>query len=440
MENKVSKSEKITYGGFFLGQNIYYAIVASFLMIYYTEYVGLGALDVGIMFAIARFWDAINDPIMGIIIDKTNFKSGKFIPWLRAVTFILPVSMILLFTNPFAGASYSVKLIYAYVTYIAFGMVYTLSDVPIFAQSTVVSSDVGERTSYLMMGRMFAMIGALVAVVIFPILSEKIGFTTAAYILTIIGFFIMIPFVFNAKERIEPEKTSNYTVGQMIKTVLQNKYLVIYFSSFLILRGLLVNTVAGNYFFYYVMNNPKLVSILGLMGVIPAILLAALMPKIVAKIGKKKFYIFLNVLSICAGVGLYFIGYDSETLVILLSTILGFAVSASSIMMGLFVGDCIEYGEYKTGHRNEGLSFSVQTFSNKAATGINALVAGGMLKVIGYTDSSAINAEIAQGLFTMSSLIPAIGVTIALVIFIVFYNLSETEVSKMISINQKQRQ
>ncbi len=440
MNKQVTNKEKYSYGGFFLGQNIFYAMVAGFLMIFYTEVVGLNALDIGVMFAIARLWDAINDPIMGIIIDKLNLKGGKFMPWLRGGTFILPIMVILLFSNPLASASYNVKLVYAYITYIAFGMIYTLSDVPIFAQSTVVSTDVNERTSYLMTGRMFAMIGGLVAIVIFPIVAAKLGLSTTAYIMAIISFFVMLPFSFLGKERVAPEKNYNPSAITMIKTVVSNKYLIIYFSSFLLLRGLLVNTIAANYFYLFVMNNEKLISIVGLLSIIPGLVLAAVAPRIVKGIGKRKLYIGLNAISAVSGVVLYLIGYDSSVMVIILMTLLGLATTSSSILMGLFVGDCIEYGEYTTGHRNEGLSFSIQTFSNKASTAINALLAGIMLNAIGYVDGSSVTDSVGQGLFTMTSLVPALGVIISITVFILFYDLTEDKVTKMIEANESNKE
>ncbi len=440
MTNQVTKKEKFSYGGFFLGQNVFYAMVAGFLMIYYTEVVGLNALDIGVMFAVARLWDAINDPIMGIIVDKVNLKGGKFMPWLRGVTFLLPIMIILLFSNPLATADYSVKLVYAYVTYIAFGMVYTLSDVPIFAQSTVVSEDVNERTSYLMTGRMFAMLGGLVAIVVFPIVSAKLGLSTTAYILAIVSFFIMLPFVFFGKERIEPEIGKTPSALEMIKTVFTNKYLIIYFGSFLILRGLLVNTISANYFYLFVMGNEKLISIVGLLSIIPGLVLAAVAPKLVKTIGKRKLYITLSVISAISGILLFIVGYNSTLVVIILMTLLGLATTASSIMMGLFVGDCIEYGEYTTGQRNEGLSFSIQTFSNKASTAINALLAGFMLNAIGYVDAASVNAEVSQGLFAMTTIIPAIGIIISILVFIFLYDLSEDRVQEMIEHNNANKE
>lgn len=436
MEQIVKKSEKFSYGGFFLGQNIFYAMVASFLMLYYTEVVGLKAIDIGIMFAVARLWDAINDPIMGIIVDKTHFKSGKFMPWLRMVTFILPIAVILVFTNPFGAASYSVRLIYAYVTYIAFGMVYTISDVPIFAQSTVVSENVNERTSYLMTGRFFAMIGGIFGVVLFPLVSAKLGLSTTAYILAIVGFFAMVPFLFKGKERIEPVKNdSSVTVKELIKMVFTNKYLVIYFASFLVLRGLLVNGVAGNYFYMFVLNDGKLISLVGFLSIVPALVLAGIAPKLISKFGKRNLYIVINVISALAGFILYFIGYTSTALVIVFAVLMSLATTASSVMMGLFVGDCIEYGEHTTGHRNEGLSFSIQTFTNKASTAINALIAGFILNAIGYVDGNSINAVVSKGLFSMMTILPAIGILASIIIFYFLYDLKEDRVQEMIEAN-----
>ncbi len=439
MNDKVRSKEKYSYGGFFLGQNIIYALIAAFLMVYYTEVVSLKAVDVGIMFAIARLWDAINDPIMGIIIDKVKLKSGKFIPWIRTVTFLLPIIVIILFTNPFVDAEYNIKLIYAYITYIAFGMIYTLSDVPIFALSTVVSSDVNERTAYLMTGRFFALIGSLIAIVIFPLIATKIGLAPSAYLMAIIAFFTMLPFVFFGKERIQhKESEEKVTIGKMVKMVFSNKYLLIYFISFILLRGLMLNQITSNYFYAFVMNNTSIISIVALLSILPGLLLAVIAPKLIKKLGKIKLYISLNVIGALAGLLLFFVGYNSSLVVILLATLMSFPITASSIMMGLFVGDCIEYGQYTTGYRNEALSFSVQTFTNKASTAITALIGGVALSAIGYVDASSVDQKVGHGLFTLTTIIPAIGIIISITFFAIFYKLTEKKVKEMIIKNNQE--
>ncbi len=100
MNHQTTAPERMSYAGFFLGQNIMYMTVMSFLTVYYTNVAGIDPLKVGTLFLVARIWDAINDPILGVIVDKANFKSGKFIPWVRTAVIFLPIAFLALFFAP----------------------------------------------------------------------------------------------------------------------------------------------------------------------------------------------------------------------------------------------------------------------------------------------------------------------------------------------------
>ena len=150
---KTSAPERASYAFFFLGQNIIFMLALMFLNLFYTDVLGISAAAVGVLFLepTARTWDAVNDPILGTIVDRCDFKDGKFIPWIKAVNILLPVMTLLLFINPSLGSEGN--LVYAYVTYIVWGMVYTLCDVPIFALSTAMTDKPLERVVILTWGR-----------------------------------------------------------------------------------------------------------------------------------------------------------------------------------------------------------------------------------------------------------------------------------------------
>ncbi|MEM9424392.1 MAG: MFS transporter, partial [Spirochaetota bacterium] len=168
-----SRSERLSYGSFFLGQNIIFTVVTSYLMLFYTDVMGIAAISVATLFLIARVWDAVNDPILGSIVDKADLKKGKFLPWINSTVFLLPVVTIILFIDPKWGESGN--LVYAYITYILWGMVYTVSDVPIFALATVLTDKGNERVALISIGRIFAGIASLVmAAITFPLI-KKLG-------------------------------------------------------------------------------------------------------------------------------------------------------------------------------------------------------------------------------------------------------------------------
>ena len=129
MENAVTKREKISYGLYFMGQNVFYGLI-GYMTTYFTD-IGITAALVAIVALITKVWDAINDPIFGMIMDKVNFKKGKFLPWLQISVIAIPVATILLFTIP-TGIPMMAKIIWATLAYMLWDTAYTLCDVPIF--------------------------------------------------------------------------------------------------------------------------------------------------------------------------------------------------------------------------------------------------------------------------------------------------------------------
>ena len=144
MENAVTKKEKFSYGMYFMGQNVFYGLI-GYMTTYFTD-VGITAALVAVVALITKVWDAINDPIFGMIMDKVHFKKGKFLPWLRISVIAIPVSTILLFVIP-TGIPLVAKLIWATLAYMLWDTAYTLCDVPIFGIVTTMTLDQKERVS-----------------------------------------------------------------------------------------------------------------------------------------------------------------------------------------------------------------------------------------------------------------------------------------------------
>ena len=142
MENAVTKKEKFSYGMYFMGQNVFYGLI-GYMTTYFTD-VGITAALVAVVALITKVWDAINDPIFGMIMDKVHFKKGKFLPWLRISVIAIPVSTILLFVIP-TGIPLVAKLIWATLAYMLWDTAYTLCDVPIFGIVTTMTLDQKER-------------------------------------------------------------------------------------------------------------------------------------------------------------------------------------------------------------------------------------------------------------------------------------------------------
>lgn len=425
--------ERISYGSYAFGQNVVFLVVLQFLMLYYTDELGIGAGAVGLLFFVARAWDAINDPLFGIIVDKLNLEGGKFRPWINAAVYLIPLATLFLFASPVTGETN--KLIYAYASYIIWGMLYTLSDVPYFALSTVMTTRVGERVVLITISRMFAMVAALLSLSLFMPLVRAIGWTPSVAIMAGAAFLAMWPLRFSAKERVRIDRQEGISLPQIYSFVRSNRPMLVFYSAFLAFAVLNTTLIVGNYFAIYALGDRDgfLVSILAATAALPVILVVPFLPVLISKYGKKRIFVGFTALGIAGNLLFYLVGYANLGLVVALNVLRGIGMGMPMIMLGLFSQDFVEYGSHSTGSRAEGVTFSIQTFATKISQALGAVVAGVMLgTVYGYAPNQEQSAETINGIFFMYTLLPAIGMLIALIIMWVFYDLEEKRVQEMI--------
>lgn len=428
---RTSRIERVSYGGYFVGQNIIFIFSLQFLTIFYTDVIGLAPAAIGTLFLIARIWDAINDPILGGIVDRCNFKSGKFKPWINAVAFLMPIATIATFYN--IGGNPTTNLIYAYITYISWGMIYTISDVPIFALATAMTDNINERVSIISIGRLAAGIAAMVTSVLATPVIARLGWTNSTIILMVIAFLTMLPIRFYARERVVYERKEAVTLGSMIQAVTRNKYLMIFYLAFIIIICLNTSSTVGTFFATYNLGNFELFSAVSISGMLPMLIIPALLPVLVRRFGKKKIFMYTAGFGTVVCLIQYIVGYDNFTLFLVINFIKGFALYTPMMMMGLFSADCAEYGAYVTGKRNEGVTFSVQTFSVKLGSAFAGFSATVLLGGFGYVPKIEQTERTLNGIWHMMTTIPAIGMLIGAIIVGVFYKLKESDVERMIN-------
>jgi len=428
---KTSFVERMSYGGFFAGQNIINMIILQFLGFFYTEKVGLTPVAVGTLFLVARIWDAINDPILGGIVDRTNPKKGKFKTWINVAGLLLPTATFFVFLN--VSNNTTLSLIYAYVTYIAYGMIYTISDVPIYALATTMSDNLNERVSLISIGRLFAVLGVGLTLATAPMI-ENMGYTTTIGIFMVISLITMLPIVFLAKERIVHERNERVTLETMFQAIAKNKYLIAFYSSFILMVGFGTFQTVGLYFAQYNLGDLSLNALLmGTLG-IPMVLLPIFTPMLVKKFGKRKLFISIMSFGLIMSIVQYFVGYQNLPLFFILNTLKGVGLMSPMMLMGMFSADCAEYGAYVTGKRNEGITFSIQTFSTKLGTAFAGSISMYILGWYGYVSNAAQQTQkTLDGIWNLMTIIPIIGVALGLLIFIIFYKLREEDVEKMIN-------
>ncbi|MDR2536641.1 MAG: glycoside-pentoside-hexuronide (GPH):cation symporter [Treponema sp.] len=406
--------ERISYGGYFVGQNIHYIFVISFLMLFLTDYRFMNPAAVGMIFLVARIWDAVNDPLFGVIVDKAELKGGKFKPWVKISTFLIPIAVILMFAMP-EGLSDNAKFSYAMATYILFGMCYTVCDVPIFALATAMTNVIQERTLIISVGRFAASIAMVfLSIVTMPII-QALGWLNSAIVLSAAAFILMFPINIFAKERFRNEKSESASIKDILSYLIGNKYLLILYLGNIIASATSTGMTVNPYVAKYMLGGEHMIpaTMLTLFG--PMIVITFFIPLLTQKIDKFHLYIIGVISNIIFSVIGYFAGYTNIPLFFALAVIRGISYSITMTMMFLFAADCVEYGQYKTGKRAEGITFSIQTFSTKMLGAMSAALAAMLMNAVGYDGSLAEQApHTMSGLWQTYLLFPVIGLVLCL--------------------------
>ncbi len=319
MRNEIFRTSRIERWGFALfmaGQGIVNTYVGSYLQLYLTD-IGITAVAVGVMFLIARVWDAVNDPIFGAILDKLNLKGGKFLPFLRASNIMLPLVVVLLFAIP-GGLPVGLKLAWAFVAYLLYDVAYTMCDVPIFAMTSAVTDQVHERIGIMPRNTVLSAIAMLIIMVAAPQLYPTIGATGVAVIVAVSAAVLMFFMSRFAKERYINKDEEEVGLKQMADYVKDNKYLRIGFLGIMVLSLTSMTNAVLNYFAIWCLGDMGMVSIISVMLALPSLFVAAVMPALTRRFDKFHLLMVGIVGQTVMSVICFFAGYENVTVFLVL--------------------------------------------------------------------------------------------------------------------------
>ena len=436
LDQKLSIKEKVGYGLGDFAANIVFQTVMIFLMYYYTDIFGIPAAAVGTLFLLSRIWDAINDPMMGAIADRTKSKYGRFRPWIKWTAFPFGILAVLMFTTP--DFSVTGKIIYAYVTYILMMMVYTANNIPYGALSGVMTSNSVERTSLnsyrFVLGQSAAlMVQALTLPLIafFGAGNKALGYqlTMAFFAVIAIGMFYVT--FYSTKERIEPVQTEATPLMEDLKDLMHNRPWVILFVMGLVTFIFLSLRIAvGLYYFQYYVGDEGLFSMFAVLGTIGLIIGIPLSKPLTKKFGKRNTYIASNVLSGLAVLALFFPSPDQYYIAYGLSALVGFLNGPGVPILWAMYADTADYAEWKFGRRATGIVFSAATFGQKFGWGIGGAITGWLLALFNYVPNAVQSPEAIWGIKMMLSVIPGVLMILSAGVLF-FYNLTEPFMEKV---------
>jgi len=434
---QASQKEYITYCIFFLGQNLLWGF-AGYIETFLTD-IGIAALRAAAILIVPKLWDAVNDIIFGYIVDRHMFKNGqKFIPWVRIGTSAVGITTIALFAIP-ASLSETKKIIWFLVAYILFDLTYTILDAPAFAVTTVMTSNIEERTKIIAGGNLWAMVGGVLAAVLIPLVRPELGWLKACIVFIAVSIVLMVPMLFTVQERhTEATKAKeNPTFKEIIHYLKSNRFLLVALLAMLLLGLSSVEQKMAIYMGRICLNNEQMSTFIAGGVAVAVIVVAAIIPKLSRKFDK--FYILVCGLAfaIVMDVACYFVGYSNFVVALIMIMLKCTGLGFWQVIVYMLIADTVEYGTYKSGTRAAGITFSLQSFTAKLKNALIGTIILSALGSVGFVSGeNAVQPEgVADGVWGLFCLFPAIGYTVALIILVLLYKLRVKDVQVMSKYN-----
>ena len=430
---QTSKRERNAYALFFLGQNILWGY-AGFVETFLTD-IGITAATAAMILLLPKLWDAVNDLLFGYLVDGHTFRNGqKFIPWVRIGTTAIGITTVVLFAVP-ESMPQTVKVIWFLIAYILFDISYTILDAPAYAVTTVMTSDVNERTAIIAGGKLWAMVGSVIATLLVPLLRPKLGWFAACVVFVVVSVVLMIPMLREVQERYScsVQSTENPGFREMLYYLKRNQYLMVVLVAMLLLGLSSLEQKMAIYMGRICLGQENTATLVAGGAAISVILVSALVPVLSRKWDKFHVLCVGLLFAIVMDLAAYFIGYDSLAVAIVMTMLKCSGLGFWSVVIYMLIADTVEYGTYKTGTRAAGISFSLQTFVAKLKNGLMGSVVLLSLSAVGFVEGErAIQPEgVADGVWALFCLFPAAGFSAALVILLLFYKLRTEDVQVM---------
>lgn len=436
------------------GNDFTFLLSSSFLMKFYTDVMGVNGYIVGIVMMVARFVDAFTDVAMGRICDRSKMTpAGKFKPWIRRMCGPVVVVSFLMYQSGLANMPQWAKIIYLAITYILWGSVfYTSINIPYGSMASAISADPGDRQSlstFRTMGGMFA--GAFIMAGVPLMIYDKVNgndvlsgkkFTIVAGVCSVLALICYLLCYSLTTERIRTQATTSAmqqnSVGKMLKNALKNRALIsiIVASVFMLISQLTIQQMA-NYVFPNYYGNAKAQSLsMVVMG--GGMIVAAVIAKPLAnKIGKAEMSVAANLIAGAVCIILYFLRPQNVWVYVAFQFVSWFGLGVFSMVTWALITDVIDYSEIKNGIREDGSVYALYSFARKLGQAASAGLTGALLSLIGYSQSTAFTDKVKEGIFDISTLVPAAGFIVLALILWFWYPLHKKQVDENVAILRK---
>ena len=408
----------------------------------FTDIIKVAPAFIGTMFFVAKIWDAFNDLFMGMIVDNTRSRFGKFVPWLVIGTLINAFVFVTVFTDFHLTG---VKLcVFATVVYILWGMTYTIMDIPYWSVIPNLTSDPQEREKVSVLPRIFASIGQSLIIAGFGVQIIKglggdyTGYHRFALIIAATFIFTMAVCVINLPKIQHDVEEKDKMKFKDLFTVIKKNDQLRWAVLLILLYNVAIQAIMGvaTYYFSYVCNNAGMLSAFMISASVAEVVGLLIFPKVTKVLSRKKAFLMACVLPPIGLILLLIVGIACPNNIALTAVAGVIVKTGTGLELGcatVFLADVVDYGEYVLGTRNEGVVFSLQTLIVKLTAAFTSLAIGFVLELTGYVPNAVQSLATQNSIRVLMCIVPTIGVILAYIVYKNKYKLSDEFMKKVVA-------
>jgi glucuronide carrier protein len=445
---KLGTMQYLGYAAGDAANNLAFSMSSFFLLIYYTDVVGISAAAAGTLFLVIRIWDGFADIFAGRVVDRTMTRWGKFRPFFIFAGPPVLLLSVATFTLPGMVDGDGTKLLVAYLTYGLLGLAYSLVNIPYGSLAAAMTQHPGERAklaSFRMIGTAVTtiMLAFVVAPQVQRFRGDPDGFQQSLLITTsifvVIGVALYLFLFSTARETVQRD-VAHVSTRQSFTTLKGNKPLIMLcLASLSFLTAMFSLQTVQVYYARDVLGNANLLTLLTVLSVGSIFIVAPLVPRLVRAIGKKRAFLSFAVLGVLAGVGISLSPPSTPWVSMVFFGLMGVCTAGVNTLMWALEADTVEFGEWKTGVRTEGITYALFSFTRKLGQAVGGAVAAYAIAWGGYIGGAAIQDQDAlDAIRYASGFLPVVFILLGILIFF-RYPLTEQTFAKLVAETQARR-